>query len=214
LEIINVMAASLDGKIASHPGERDKTRRELGFTNDDDRAHLLEMIKTADAVIVGRSSVEASGGAFPGRNGKGAFPIWVVLTNAGMRPDARVLQQADLPRWLVSRAPLPGLPLQPTLRNVVAGERAVTDVVVDELRAAGAERILLFGGAEVNGIFYKAGLVDQLVLTLCPIIIGHADAVPLVREVLPEPAKLALVSSQPKGNLVFLTYKLTKKAPR
>ena len=40
LTITNVMAVSLDGKIASHAGETDSARRTLNFTNDVDRQHV------------------------------------------------------------------------------------------------------------------------------------------------------------------------------
>lgn len=208
--ITNVMAVSLDGRIASQPGETDVARRALGFTNDDDRAHLLELIQEADAVIVGRASLEASGGAFELPNSKGVQPIWVVMTNGGFAPDSRFLKQEKLPRWLVSRAPLPALPTQPSLRNLTYGDASAAATAVRALAAAGAERVLLFGGAEVNRLFYNEGLVDELILTLCPLILAQGHAVPLVAPGLPRPIHLSLVTSHPKSNLVFLKYKVLK----
>lgn len=210
MQIINVMAASLDGRIASHAGEADGSRRALGFTNDDDHQHLLDLIQTADAIIVGRSSIEASGGAFVGRNAKGNYPIWAVLTNGGISPQSRFLEQRELDRWLVSRAPLPELPAEATLRNIVTGERCAAEVVVEALAMAGVERVLLFGGSEINRLFYNAGLVDQLILTVCPLILGSPAAIPLVAQPLDNPVNLVLLASHPKGNLVFLTYKVRK----
>lgn len=204
------MAVSLDGRIASHPGETDKTRRDLGFTNDDDRAHLLDLIQDADAIIVGRASLEASGGAFDRPNRRGAQPIWVVMTNGGFAADSRFLKQDKLPRWLVSRAPLSELPVQPTLRNLTYGNGSATEVVVRTLAEAGVERVLLFGGAEINRLFYKDELVDELIVTVCPLILARPDAVPVVQPDLPNPVHLTLLASHAKGNLVFLMYKVQK----
>ena len=83
-------------------------------------------------------------------------------------------------------------------------------VVAKALAGAGVERALLFGGSEINRLFYAAGLVDQLILTVCPVIIAAQAAVGLVAPTLPAPVKLTLLASQPQGNLVFLTYNVQK----
>nr|AIA18695.1 RibD C-terminal domain protein [uncultured bacterium] len=211
MKITNVMAVSVDGRIASHPGEKDKERRELGFTNDDDRAHIEALVKSCDAVIVGSSSIKASGGAFEVLNDKGTYPHWYVLTRAGLPPDSRFLRQDKLPRTLVSERPLPHLKATPTLRNVVATKASVAQTIVAELRKANLTRVILFGGSEVNRIFYQEKLVDEVILTLCPLIIARSEAVPLVAPELESPVKLTLTSSQPRGNLVFLTYTVQKQ---
>lgn len=208
--ITNVMAVSLDGKIASHPGERDSERRALGFTNDDDREHLRSLLVTTDAVIVGSSSLMASGGAWELANDKGAFPIWAVMTKAGLPQAAAFYQQRRVTRWLVSEAPLAALPPDTGLRNLVTGDDPPGAALVQALQAAGAERVLLFGGGEVNRLFYKERLVDEVILTVCPILVGTENAVPLVKAPLPQAVRLTLVASQPKGNLVFLRYTVQK----
>jgi 5-amino-6-(5-phosphoribosylamino)uracil reductase len=210
MKITNVMAVSLDGRIASHPGEKDSERRALGFTNDDDRAHIEALVKKCDAVIVGASSIKASGGAFEVSNDRGVFPTWVVMTRSGLPADARFMRQDKLPRLLVSERPLPGVKAGPTLRNVVATKESVPRTIVRELAAANLDRVILFGGSEVNRAFYEENLVDEVILTVCPLIIASADAVPLVAPGLSRPVSLSLTSSQPRGNLVFLTYTVHK----
>jgi 5-amino-6-(5-phosphoribosylamino)uracil reductase len=209
VQIINVMAVSLDGRIASHPGETDRARRAVGFTDDVDRAHLKALLEDVDAVVVGKSSLVASGGAWelPGRGGRP--PVWAVLTAAGLPPDHRFYGQTRVERWLVSPAPL-ALPPGSSVRNLVSGARPAARVVSEALKAAGRERVLLFGGAAVNHGFYAEGLVDQLIVTICPLIIGKSAAVPLVQPELPAPVRLKLVASQARGDLVFLTYNVQK----
>ncbi len=210
MKITNVMAISLDGRIASHPGEKDSERRALGFTNADDRAHIEALVKTADAVIVGSSSIKASGGAFEVLNDKNVYPHWFVLTRAGLPAESSFLRQDKLPRTLVSERPIPGLKATASLRNVVATKESVPQTIIKELNAAKLSRVILFGGSEVNRVFYQENLVDEVILTVCPLILGTSQAVPLVAPELSRPVSLTLTSSQPRGNLVFLTYTVHK----
>jgi 5-amino-6-(5-phosphoribosylamino)uracil reductase len=210
MRIVNVMAVSMDGRIASHPDESDHARRALGFTNDDDRAHLERLLRETDAVIVGRSSLMASGGAWELPNAKGAYPIWAVLTNAGLPPGARFFSQRKIRRWLVSKSALAAERTGEGVRNVTYGDAHAADVIVAELRAAGVERALLFGGGEVNRLFYERGLVDELIVTICPLILGASAALPLVAPELPAAQRLALTASHAQGDLVFLTYNVLK----
>src|SRR3954469_10047608 len=94
LEIVNVMAVGLDGRIAARAGEPDTERESSGFTHADDKAHLLELVRGADAIIVGANSLIASGGAFEEVNAKGVVPTWVVLTTAGLPPESPFWRQA------------------------------------------------------------------------------------------------------------------------
>jgi len=208
--ITNVMAVSLDGRIASHPAERDEARQRLGFTNHDDRAHLLELLQSTDAAIVGSASMLASGGAFAGLNDRGVQPIWAVLTNRGLPEGAPFLAQAEIPRWLVSQQPLSLPPHSGSFRTITYADESPALVLAKALQASGVERVLLFGGSEINRIFYNAGLVDHLILTLCPMILGSNAAIGLIAPPLDEPVKLALIAVQTKGNLVFLRYNVQK----
>lgn len=68
--------------------------------------------------------------------------------------------------------------------------------------------MILLGGGALNQLFYKEGLVDELFLTLCPLILGSTTAINLVKPPLPAPVRLTLKSSKVVGNLVFLKYKV------
>ena len=70
MKIINVMAASLDGKIAAHSKESDGARRSYGFTNKDDQEFVRQQLLTADAVITGANSLRASGSAWEVKNSR------------------------------------------------------------------------------------------------------------------------------------------------
>ncbi len=208
MQIVNVMAATLDGAIAAHADEADTARAASGFTPPDDRDHLLGLVRTADAVVVGARSLIASGAAFEERNAHGRLPLWVVLSNRGLPPELPFWRQAAVPRLLVSQKPLSMPVSSPNLENLVVGPGSAPRFVVEALKARGCERVLLFGGAEVNRQFYAEGLVDQLWLTVCPLILASSAALPLVRPELPRPVHLRLLTSQSRGDLVFLNYQV------
>ena len=71
-------------------------------------------------------------------------------------------------------------------------------------------RLLGEGGGEVNGALFKAGLVDELHLTLCPLIFGGRDAPTLADGAgvgkLADAARLRLVSMKHDDGRVFLVY--------
>lgn len=204
LRIINVMAASLDGRIASEAHERDEIRQDQGFTTPEDRTHLESLLSSADAVILGSSSLKASGGAIEIAKKDGSMPLWVVLTNSGLPSGSAFYRQHHIPRWLVSSSPLPGVP--PEVRQITYGDEPAAQTILKHLQDAGMERVLLFGGSQVNRLFYAADLVDELILTVCPILIGQSQAIPFVAPNLPHPKHLTLKASHIEGDSVFLTY--------
>ena len=209
MKIVNVMAASLDGKIAAHSLESDGARRDYGFTNDDDKNFVRQQLETADAVITGANSLRASGSTWQVPNHEKRFARWVVLTTKGISEDAEFWKQSQVERWLVSPFPVP-IYATTNIKTIVYGSLNPAIVVRDELAAAGCHQVLLFGGGQINRIFYEANLVDELRLTICPIIIAGKGASDFVAPGLTNPKQLTLLSSQPSKDLVFLRYKVQK----
>jgi 5-amino-6-(5-phosphoribosylamino)uracil reductase len=206
MHVTNVMAMSLDAQIASAPDERDEARAAAGFTNQDDKDHLLALLRTADAVVVGSRSLLASGGAFEQLNDKGRQPAWVVATNRGLPAGAPFWRQAGVPRWLASQSALTLPDYTGAVEAIVYGASPPAAAILQALAARGLDRVLLFGGSEVNRLFYSEGLVDELWLTVCPLILGSSTPVPLVMPPLPRRVHLGLKASKSRGDLVFLNY--------
>ncbi len=202
------MAASLDGQIASKANERDEAREESGFTSPEDRTHLENLLASADAVIIGSSSLKASGGALEIPRADGTKPIWAVLTQSGLPAECHFFTQTSIPRWLISPAPLKDVPAD--IKSVVYGTGSPAVVLVRELQKAGVGRVLLFGGSEINRLFYEANLVDELILTICPIVIAQSASIPLVAPGLSSTKHFTLTSSHTDGDLVFLSYNVRK----
>ena len=206
MQIINVMGASIDGRIASHPNESDAERKRYGFTNEADHAHLRRLLSTCDAVIAGGHSVNVSGGVMEVQREDGVYPTWVLCSNSGFASDQPIWSQPNTPKWLVSREALAADRCPGGVRNVVYGGEGVAKAAVAACQAAGFERVLLFGGGIINREFYASGAVDELILTVCPVVVGRSSGVPVVAPELEVPVHLELTQTETEGDLVFLHY--------
>lgn len=212
MKVINVMAISLDGRIASYATETDSDRIAAGFGHPDDQAHLLKHIAQADAVIVGARTILASGLIPEVETISGRQPHWYIATRQNLPHDAMIWQQARVPRTLV---------VPRGWQNELITQLGIAKFEYDlsvpwpvallhELRVKGVKTVLLLGGAMINREFYAASLVDELIVTVLPIILGQDTAIPLVAPSLPTASHLTLLSSQAGGDLVFLRYQCQK----
>ena len=76
------------------------------------------------------------------------------------------------------------------------------------LQAKNAQTILLFGGSEINKIFFEQNLVSHLEYTLCPVILGGSERVNLLSSGLTIPNKAKLVHTHLENDHVFLSYEI------
>ena len=181
------MAMTADGKIAT------ANRAVSSFASARDHEHLLELRATADAVMAGARTVDSAPinlGPGPARyrkkrlqRGLGAYNLRVIVSRSGsINLRAQVFQHRFSPIIIL------------TTRRVDARRlkelRALADVVKIcgrseiNFRAAsrwlrkrwGVKRLLCEGGGELNDALFRAGLVDELHLTLCPKIFGDRRA--------------------------------------
>jgi riboflavin biosynthesis pyrimidine reductase len=201
------MAVSLDGKIATAPLENDAGRMAVGFGCQADHEFVRLQIETADAIITGANSIRASGGVWDQRRRDGAYPLWVVMSRSGLLDEAlHFWEQEAIPRVIVSREPV--LKQAPNVEYLSFAAHRPAKFLVDTLKARGCENVLLFGGGQINQIFYEEDLVDDLKLTLSPVIVGRSDAPEFVCPTLSSPKQLTLRSSQLRDNHLFLHYSI------
>ena len=77
------------------------------------------------------------------------------------------------------------------------------------------KRLLCEGGGELNGALFRAGLVNELHLTVCPKIFGGRDA-PTIADgaealKLADATRLTLKSMKRVGDELFLVYDVIRK---
>ena len=79
--------------------------------------------------------------------------------------------------------------------------------VLADLRRRGVEQLLCEGGPTLNGALLAAGLLDELFLTLAPLVTGDETAPGILAGgALPEPARLALRSVATADGELYLRY--------
>lgn len=122
-----------------------------------------------------------------------------------------VLEHADKwpysgkPCWVLSSRDLPKPEGEDESVRIVRGE--VRDLYDEMIASAGERNLWIVGGGPVASQFADAGLLDELLLTVVPVVLG--DGKPLFEHGLPEP--LQLTGTRPSSNgMVSLRYELVR----
>ncbi len=187
--------------------------RSAGLGSPADKQIYLLGRDLADVVLVGAGTVLAEGyrGARPDvarreRLGLAAtLPIAVVTARGTLTADLPLFTDAAIPPIVITtaRAQLPPLPAD----VVIAGEDEVDlALAVRELESRGLRRIDLEGGPALFGSMVAAGLVDELNLTVSPVLaVGGAGRI--ARGPVVPPAELELRSVLRAADVLLLRYR-------
>jgi len=181
------MAMTADGKIAT------ANRAVHSFSSGRDLEHLYELRATADAVMCGARTVEISqtilgtgGDRFRKqrlKRGLAEYNLRVVASGSGsINPRAAIFRKHFSPIIILTTARASKTKLR-RLRAIadevrVCGKREINfGAALRWLRAEwGVRRLLCEGGGELNDALFRAELVDELHLTICPKIFGGREA--------------------------------------
>jgi riboflavin-specific deaminase-like protein len=205
------MISTVDGRAA-----RDGRSATIG--GDADLEFLLELRAAADAVLIGTGTLRAEGyDRLLKREqrrerrvaaGLAPDPLAVILSRRFDVPwDAGLFQAPEQPVLVYTgvdtgEPPDVWAPVE-VVRLEVPG---LTEMLAD-LRARGVRALLSEGGPTMHGALWAAGVVDELFLTIAPLITGDADEPNIVEGGrLPEAAALELLSVDRVGSELFLRY--------
>jgi 2,5-diamino-6-(ribosylamino)-4(3H)-pyrimidinone 5'-phosphate reductase len=182
------LAMTADGKIAS----ANRVIPSPGSPRD--IARMMELRTHADAVLSGARTVDlndanlGTGGAkyrrMRLRRGLAEYNIRIIVSGSGsIDPNAGIFKKKQFsPVIVLTTGRISKWRLQ-TLQRLATDVKGFGDDEID-FRAAFAwlrkkwkvKRLLCEGGGEVNGALFRARLVDELHLTICPYIFGGQDA--------------------------------------
>jgi len=208
-------AMTADGKIATVSGRsRISSRRDL--------LRLHKLRSDSDAIMVGISTVLIDDPLLTVRltKNKRKDPTRVVIDSYGRIPlDSKILKTAyRIETVLVVSEGAHEERIQ-NLKNrgakvIVAGKRKVDlRKALFYLEEMGIKAIIVEGGGELNWSLLNLGVVDQLILTIAPVIVGGRTATTLVEgcgyEKISDALKMELnkVYRQNHGEIVLI-YKL------
>ncbi len=186
-----VLAMSADGKIS------DAMRSPILFGSAADKAHLETQVALADAVLGGAGTLRAGGSAMPVSNpellaqrkqqGKPPQPTQIICSRSGkIDPQMRFFQQ-PISRWLVTTniglknwrsqsSPDELNELNNKWEQIFTFETPEGEVdllaALAHFAQMGIQRLAVLGGGELVGSLLTVDAIDELWLTVCPLLIG------------------------------------------
>jgi riboflavin-specific deaminase-like protein len=183
-----------------------------------DTLMLTELRALADAVLIGTGTVRAEGYArlvgHPDRiarrreAGRADTPTAVLLSRSLDVPwEAGLFAASDQP-VLVYTGAEGGVPAHVAAPvEVVRLPDPSPAAALADLRARGVRGVLCEGGPTLNRVLLAAGLVDELFVTLAPLVTADDDAPRIVQgDALPTPATLTLTWALRHGDELFLRF--------
>ncbi len=213
-------AMSADGKIST------ADRKGSGFASREDRRRMEAIRARADVIVVGAVTVRHDDPPFHLRSaervrerlqaGRRPHPDLCILSRSGRLPAGLRLGQQGLQRvFVATAAPVFALPRGWKARTELIRLANPPDMaaLVAELADRGMREILVEGGGTVNALFFEAGLVDEIYMTLCPVILGGATApTPVAGAGFPfdHRLQLELMDSERVEDEFFLHYRVVK----
>ncbi|MEC8928967.1 MAG: dihydrofolate reductase family protein [Verrucomicrobiota bacterium] len=208
------MALSADGKIAS----ANRAITSLGSRRDHD--HLLHLRTTVDAIMTGAGTVNAQPNITLGVNHRATRPPLRILVTGHGRANlrARLFRESGAPLIILATRQLP-LTRRAALTKRAHTLRCFGHSTLDFPAALAwlrqkwnVRRLLCEGGGRLNAGLLAAGLVDEIHLTHCPLILGGSDAPTMADGTLArhlgEAIQLRLSSLRVETGEAFATYKI------
>jgi riboflavin biosynthesis pyrimidine reductase len=181
-----------------------------GLSSPADRQLFHVLRSLCDVVLVGATTVrrENYGGA---RDYDGHVPIVAVVSRSlDLDPQARLFTDAQVRPWVltVNSAPVERrAALADVAQVVVAGEHNVDiRTALDALAAAGFDHVLCEGGPHLLGDVVTAGVLDDLCLTVAPLMSGGAGDRMLAGLPLVPPVALRLEHVLEEDGTLFLRH--------
>jgi len=217
-----------DGKLAP------SNRVFVPFGSKRDRELLLELRAQADAVMSGARTVDLSPvNLGPGaerfrrqrlRRGLAEYNLRVVVSGSGtLDPKAEIFRHRFSPILIltterISRSSLRKLQAVADEVKICGSEEVDFVAACRWLRQDwGVKRLLCEGGGELNEGLLRARVVDEIYVTLCPLVFGGRHAPTLADgkgvEKLSQATELVLKSRKRIGDELYLVYRAGKHRP-
>ena len=177
------MAMSVDGKVAT------PNRTVTSFGSPRDLAHLYELRATADAIVCGSRTVEETSATLGNggdaylkmrqKAGLASYPVRVVVSGAGTLASNIPLWKAHpSPVVVLTSSRIPSIQCE-RLRSLAESVWVSPSEEIDFSAAFSwlaasyrVQRIMVEGGPTLNDALFRADLVDELHLTICPRLVG------------------------------------------
>ena len=219
-----VLAMTVDGKITDY---RHSAAR---FGSDRDRFHLEKQVSLADAILFGAGTLRAYGTTMTVKEprllqerierSQSPQPAQIVVSASGeLNPQWRFFQQS-IPRWLLTSDRGASWQSKPSFERVLIGSTTEDNQSIDwfevfsKFKQLGINKLAVLGGAELVASLLAVDLVDELWLTICPLILGGQAPTPVggMGWLQSQGKQLKLLEVKQVAGEVFLHYQIIKYA--
>jgi len=184
MQVIVNSAMTVDGKIATHQGDS-------AISSKDDLIRVHKLRDSVDGIIVGISTVLADNPRLTirlGRNQpKEKHLTRIIIDSMGRIPlDSQILRTASKIKTIVAVTKLAHMNVRRKIKKtgaivIVAGTNTVDlKRVLWTIQKMGIKKILVEGGGEINWSLFSLGIVNELIVTIAPKIVGGRQATTLV----------------------------------
>jgi len=205
---------TLDGKIASKTGDSK-------ISDEPDLQEVHHLRNEVDAIMVGINTVLVDDPMLNVRYvKKRKDPIRVIVDSlARIHDDSRIVKTAkDIETYLAitdhvpeeRKATLEGF----GIHLIVCGTKRGVQLpsLMEKLHDIGIKNLMLEGGSALNWGMISEGLVDEIRLTIAPVIVGGSDATSLISGEgfleIEDGVKLSLIDVKQNGDFLRVRYKL------
>jgi riboflavin-specific deaminase-like protein len=218
--VFATFAMTADGKVTT------KTLAPVDFTSREDKLHLFRQRASADAVLIGHTSlkrdnvrlglpVELQESRI--KRGQSRSPIRVIVSNKGNIDERLKIFQSDISSIVIfstKRMPQKNqgrLGKKATL-HLTDAKHVDLAAMLEILRETyNVRRLACEGGPTLFRSLLQRGLIDQLSLTIAPYMFGGAKAPTLTglgTDLLPASVPCSLIDMRTISDECFLTYRI------
>jgi 5-amino-6-(5-phosphoribosylamino)uracil reductase len=215
-----VLAMSADGKIA------DEGRVPARFSSPADKLHLEQQVAAADAVLFGAGTLRAYGSTIRVSQPQliqqryqqklPLQPVQIVVSASGKLDERSRFFQQPVPRYLLTTTHGAQFWLNTShFEQIIVCESSAKNQfdwikAMQKISAMGLNRLAVLGGGEIVATMLAADLIDELWLTVCPLLLGGKNApTPVDGEGFTEiiAPRLELLAAKVIDSEVFLHYR-------
>ena len=209
--IIFSAAITLDGKLSTRTGDSK-------LSSNKDKIRVYTLRSKVDAILIGKNTAKIDDPVLSVHNTKKKNPIRIILdSTATISTNSRILKTCSkIPTIIVvskkaQKKNLHKLEKFP-IQIIVCGKYIVNiKKLLIILKKKGIKNILVEGGGITNWSFVKENLVDEVIITITPYLVGGITATTLVDgngfPTIAESIKLRLKNITKMKNEVILHYK-------
>ncbi len=214
--LVAIFAQSLDGKIAAHRAQRPH------FSSPEDYQHLENQAAQQQALIMGAATLRAYGTSLRIRDpellcqraaqGLPPQPLTIICSGSGdISPDLPFFRQ-PLTRWLwTTPAGSQRWQQRSGFEELWVAPDWDLPARLARLRNLGLERVGLLGGGQLLGAFLQAQALDELWVTLAPVLLsGYSDSPASIEgwQLQGSPPQLELLECRQGSTELFLRYRV------